>query len=83
MSGDVPTHGAIILGGIGIMLLHSPIPLLIILVLVKIIIDVQLHLRSHQPTQQQPDDRIPVPSYRRCSHLRASDDQSPSSRSRR
>jgi hypothetical protein len=55
-------HGAIILGGVCIMLLRSPIPLLIILVLVKIVIDVQLHLRSHRPPETPASDSIPVPS---------------------
>ena len=41
-------HVAIIAGGMPVMLLGSPTPLLVILVLFKIVMDVVLHVRSHR-----------------------------------
>lgn len=41
-------HLVIIAGGFAVLALKSPVPLVILLVLVKIIIDVKLHQKSHQ-----------------------------------
>lgn len=40
-------HVAIIAGGWGVMALGSPMPLLIVLIILKILIDIRLHRRSH------------------------------------
>ncbi len=44
----VVLHVAILLGGVLIVLVGSPIPLLLILVLAKVVLDVVLHLREHR-----------------------------------
>ena len=41
-------HVAIIAGGMPIMMLDSPVPLLFILVLLKIYLDIRLHTKSHK-----------------------------------
>ena len=41
-------HVAIIAGGVPIMMLGSPVPLLCILVILKIGMDVWLHIKSHR-----------------------------------
>jgi membrane protein implicated in regulation of membrane protease activity len=40
-------HIAILAGGVFVMTLDSPLPLLIILVLMKILVDLHLHKKSH------------------------------------
>ena len=42
-------HVAILLGGMAIMTYDSPLPLLVLLVVLKIGLDVWLHLREHRP----------------------------------
>ena len=44
----VVMHVAILAAGLPVMLLGSPLPLLIILVLFKVVADISLHLASHQ-----------------------------------
>ncbi len=46
-------HLAILLGGILVMELNSPLPLLIILIGLKIALDLQLHLKSHKSITQK------------------------------
>jgi len=41
-------HVAILAGAVPVMILGSPVPLLIILVMAKIILDLRLHLRTHR-----------------------------------
>ena len=41
-------HVAIIAGGVPIMMLGSPVPLLCILIVLKIVMDVWLHTKSHK-----------------------------------
>lgn len=48
-------HVAIIAGGLPVMLLGSPVPLLIILIGLKIVVDIALHNRSHGAGQQGKD----------------------------
>lgn len=50
----IAMHLAIIAGGVFIMKLDSPAPLLVILVLVKIALDLFLHKRSHQDREKEP-----------------------------
>jgi hypothetical protein len=45
-------HLAILTGGILVMELNSPLPLLIILIGLKIAVDVYLHNKSHRTTAQ-------------------------------
>lgn len=45
----VVLHVAILGGGFGVMALGSPLPLLILLVMLKLALDVWLHLREHRP----------------------------------
>jgi Family of unknown function (DUF6498) len=58
----VVMHIAILAGGIFVMQLNSPLPLLIILVILKTAVDLYLHRRSHkettQMTQQQDDQTV-------------------------
>jgi hypothetical protein len=49
-------HIAIIAGGIFVMSLNSPLPLLIILILLKIFFDLYLHKKSHRVKSQKKDD---------------------------
>ena len=49
----VVMHIAIIAGGIFVMKLHSPLPLLIILILLKIFFDLYLHKKSHTVKMQK------------------------------
>ena len=55
-------HIAIIAGGIFVMKLNSPLPLLIILILLKIFFDLYLHKKSHrvktQITKKEKDDKV-------------------------
>jgi hypothetical protein len=55
-------HIAIIASGIFVMKLNSPLPLLIILILLKIFFDLYLHRKSHrvktQITNKEKDDRV-------------------------
>jgi hypothetical protein len=48
-------HIAIIASGIFIMKLNSPLPLLIILILLKIFFDLYLHKKSHTVKTQKPE----------------------------
>jgi len=50
-------HIAILLGGIFVMQLNSPLPLMIILVLLKIFIDLYLHKKSHAVKTDKPNPR--------------------------
>ncbi len=50
-------HIAIIGGGIFIMKLNSPAPLLIILIILKIFFDLHLHRRSHRPKTQSAEQK--------------------------
>jgi len=50
-------HLAILAGGIFVMQLDSPLPLLIILVLLKTGIDLHLHKKSHRPTVQSAEQK--------------------------
>jgi Family of unknown function (DUF6498) len=50
-------HLAILAGGIFVMQLNSPLPLLIILVLLKTAFDLYLHKRSHRSAAQQPGQK--------------------------
>lgn len=50
----VVLHVAIILGGVGIEALGSPLPLLVLLVLLKIVLDLRAHRRSHRPAAASP-----------------------------
>lgn len=50
-------HIAIIAGGIFIMKLNSPMPLMIILILLKIFFDLYLHKKSHRPPKQAKDEK--------------------------
>ena len=43
-------HIAIIFGGVGVMALGQPVAMLVILVLLKLVLDVKLHLREHRRT---------------------------------
>ncbi|MFC1844816.1 DUF6498-containing protein [Thermodesulfobacteriota bacterium] len=49
-------HIAIIAGGIFVMQLNSPLPLLIILIMLKIFFDLYLHKKSHRPKKQMTED---------------------------
>ena len=55
-------HLAILTGGIFVMQLNSPMPLMIILILLKIFFDLYLHKKSHrvktQKTEQGKDDAV-------------------------
>ena len=53
-------HVAIIAGGVPIMLLDSPIPLLCILVLLKIFIDIRLHTKSHEIDTPKKENKVRV-----------------------
>jgi hypothetical protein len=44
----VVLHIAIIIGGIGVMALGQPLTMLVVLVLLKLGVDVVLHLREHR-----------------------------------
>lgn len=44
----VVLHLAILFGGWGVMLLHSPMPLLLLLILGKIVLDVSAHIKEHR-----------------------------------
>ena len=46
-------HVAIIAGGLPVMLLGSPIPLLCILIVLKIALDVHMHRRSHRAASEE------------------------------
>ena len=50
-------HVAIIAGGIFVMKLDSPLPLMIILVLLKIFVDIYLHKKSHKVKRQKPGEK--------------------------
>ena len=50
-------HIAILAGGIFVMELDSPLPLMIILVLLKIIVDLYLHKKSHEVKPQKTRDQ--------------------------
>jgi len=53
-------HIAIIAGGIFVMQLDSPLPLLIILIMLKIFFDLYLHKKSHRvKSQKKDDDAVP------------------------
>ena len=43
-------HVAIILGGFAVMALGEPVALLVVLVLLKLALDIRLHLREHGAT---------------------------------
>jgi hypothetical protein len=45
-------HIAIIAGGIFVMQMNSPVPLMDILILLKIFFDLHLHKKSHRPTEK-------------------------------
>ncbi len=56
-------HVAIIAGGVPIMMLGSPVPLLCILVILKIVMDIWLHTRSHKAepkknSAKHPDQKV-------------------------
>ena len=46
----VVLHVAIILGGFAVMALGEPVALLVVLVLLKLALDIKLHLREHSAT---------------------------------
>ncbi|MEZ5558137.1 MAG: DUF6498-containing protein [Pseudomonadales bacterium] len=48
----VVLHVAILFGGFGVMALGSPLPLLVLLVGLKLMLDVWLHLREHRTSDQ-------------------------------
>lgn len=48
-------HLAILAGGIFVLKLDSPMPLLIILVMLKIFFDLHLHKKSHRPPKKKKD----------------------------
>jgi hypothetical protein len=50
-------HVAIIAGGFAVMLLGSPLPLLVLIVIGKIALDIHLHRREHRPRQEAQQDR--------------------------
>lgn len=50
----VVLHVAIILGGVGIEALGSPLPLLVLLVLLKVVLDLRAHRRSHRHAAAAP-----------------------------
>ena len=49
----IAMHIAIIAGGIFVMKLNSPMPLLIILIVLKILVDLYLHKKSHKVKTQK------------------------------
>ncbi len=49
-------HIVILAGALPVMLLGSPLPLVVLLVLIKIGVDLTLHLRSHRETGSEEDD---------------------------
>ncbi len=51
-------HVAIIAGGFGVIALGSPLPLLVLLVLLKLGLDVVLHRREHAQTQLGEDSEV-------------------------
>jgi hypothetical protein len=55
----VVMHIAIIVGGIFVMQLDSPLPLLIILILLKIFFDLYFHKKSHRVKLQKQDNDVP------------------------
>jgi hypothetical protein len=55
----VVMHIAIIAGSIFVMQLDSPLPLLLILILLKIFFDLYLHKKSHRVKLQKQDDAVP------------------------
>ena len=48
----VVMHLAILTTGIFVMKLDSPLPLMIILVVLKVFFDLRLHIKSHSPEQK-------------------------------
>ena len=50
-------HLAILGGGIFVMKLNSPMPPMIILILLKIFFDLHFHKKSHRPVQQVKDEK--------------------------
>ena len=50
-------HLAILGGGIFVMKRNSPVPLMIILILLKISFDLYLHKKSHRPAKQAKDKK--------------------------
>jgi uncharacterized membrane protein YjjP (DUF1212 family) len=57
-------HVAILAGAVPVMILGSPVPLLIILVMAKIVLDIRLHLKTHEnitAAAQKGEQRCPSP----------------------
>ena len=50
-------HLAILGGGIFVMKLDSPVPLLIIFIMLKIFFDLHFHKKSHRPPKQVKDEK--------------------------
>ncbi len=55
-------HIAILLGGVIVMQLDSPLPLMIILILLKIFFDLRLHKKSHAEKQQKNKEKTSSPA---------------------
>jgi len=44
-------HVTLIFGGFLVLLLRDPVPVLLLFILIKIILDVRAHLKEHMPTK--------------------------------